>query len=130
MFSISSMEWSGIVVMSAAKIEDALTCQIKNSIKKKYRGKMPMISLRKRIESSVISWIETGDALNSKEFNKGLFADFASSIANDEGCEIVGIYDFEDIDVIQGQVSDNFKLAVENYWIGHTSHYRDGLFFE
>ena len=91
---------------------------------------MPMISLQQKIESTVISWIESGDVHSSKEINDGLCADFASSIADDEDCEIVGVYDSEDIDSIQGQISESFKLAVKNDWIGHTAIYRDGLFFD
>lgn len=91
---------------------------------------MPNISLSKSIEATVASWIESGDVLSSKEINDGLCADFASLIAVDGGCEIVGVYDFEDIDSIQGQVSESFKLAVENDWIGHTALYRAGLFFD
>lgn len=89
-----------------------------------------MSSLHRIIESTVNSWIGSGDVLSAKEINDGLCADFASSIAENKSCEIVGVYDSEDIDGIQGQVSDEFKLAVENDWIGHTALYRAGLFFD
>jgi hypothetical protein len=89
-----------------------------------------MISLQHSIEATVASWIESGDILSSKDINDGLCADFASSIAENLKCEIVGVYDLEDIGGIKGQVSKSFRMAVESDWVGHTALYHDGKFFD
>jgi len=86
--------------------------------------------LSRIIQVTVQSWVQSGDASCASDINCGLCADFAHSISEQHTCNVVGVYDLDDLELLAGGFSSAFSQAVKDDLIGHTAVFHDGKFYD